>query len=304
MRLDDQHWLNALSIARDREPFWQWQMGLSLAVTALSLSLLLILALSRITRPLAALAGAAERFGRGEAIAELPESGPADIRDTIHAFNQMRERLERFVKDRTRMLAAISHDLRTPIAALRIRAELIDDNDTRERILNTLEEMQRMVEATLAFVREESSEEDTRSVDIAALLESICDDMSDLGTDVSFSGPGKTPYRCRPLALKRALQNLLENAVSYGLRARVALSVTADQLNIVIDDNGPGISEQDRERIFEPFVRLESSRNRETGGVGLGLSIARSIIRSHGGDIMLNNRVEGGLRVSVQLPRA
>jgi signal transduction histidine kinase len=233
----------------------------------------------------------------------LATQGPVDIQKTIRAFNRMRTRLERFVQDRTHMLAAISHDLRTPITALRGRAELIDEAETRDKILATLDEMQRMTEATLAFVRAEATQEDTRLIDLAALVESLCDDLSDTGQNVTFSGPGKTPYRCRSVSLKRAFSNLIENAVTYGQQARVALTAERDALHITIDDDGPGIAAPDMERVFEPFVRLETSRSRDTGGVGLGMAIARSIVRWHGGDITLENRQEGGLRVLVRLPR-
>jgi signal transduction histidine kinase len=226
-----------------------------------------------------------------------------DIQETIQAFNRMRARLERFVQDRTHMLAAISHDLRTPITALRVRAELIDEAETRDKILATLDEMQRMTEATLAFVRAEATQEETRLLDLDALVESVCDDLSDTGKDVTFSGPGKTPYRCRSVSLKRAFSNLIENAVTYGQQARVTLTEEREALHITIDDDGPGIAASDMERVFEPFVRLETSRSRDTGGVGLGMAIARSIVRGHGGDITLENRQAGGLRVLVRLPR-
>ena len=303
VRLENGHWLNAVSVARPPEPFWQGSMLLSVGFTALILSGLMILMVRHITRPLAQLAIAADRFGRGEAVPPLAEQGPVDIQETIQAFNRMRTRLERFVQDRTHMLAAISHDLRTPITALRVRAELIDEAETRGKILATLDEMQRMTEATLAFVRAEAAQEDTRLLDLDALVESVCDDLSDTGQDVTFSGPGKMPYRCRSVSLKRALSNLVENAVTYGQQARVTLTEERDALHITIDDDGPGIAAPDMERVFEPFVRLETSRSRDTGGVGLGLAIARSIVRWHGGDITLENRQEGGLRVLVRLPR-
>jgi signal transduction histidine kinase len=216
----------------------------------------------------------------------------------------MRGRLQRFVQDRTRMLAAISHDLRTPITTLRLRAEFIDSEETRAKILETLEEMQRMTEATLAFAREEAATEETRRVDLAALVDSVCADLADLGQDVTFSGPERLTYDCRPLSLKRALRNLIENAVAYGERARVALVASEDALCVVIDDDGPGIPEADFERVFQPFVRLEESRSRETGGIGLGMAIARSIVRAHGGEIELANRPAGGLRVTIRLPVA
>jgi signal transduction histidine kinase len=303
VRLEDGRWLNAVSAPRSPERFWQWSTLLSVGLTALILSLCMILMVRRITRPLAQLTAAADRFGRGEAVPPLAEQGPVDIQDTIRAFNRMRGRLERFVQDRTHMLAAISHDLRTPMTALRVRAELIDDQETRDKILATLDEMQRMSEATLAFVREEAVQEETRLIDVAALVESLCDDLRDTGKDITFSGPGKTPYRCRSVSLRRALRNLIDNAVTYGQRARVQLGEELTALPITIDDDGPGIDVADRERVFEPFVRLEASRSRDTGGVGLGMAIARSIVRWHGGDITLANRPEGGLRVTVRLPK-
>jgi signal transduction histidine kinase len=302
VQLEDGRWLNAVSLAPPPEPFWRWSTLLSLGLTAAVLSGFMILMVRRITWPLARLALAADRFGRGETVPPLAEEGPLDVQETIRAFNHMRTRLERFVQDRTRMLAAISHDLRTPITALRVRAELLDEPDTRGKILTTLDEMRSITEATLAFVREEAAQEDTRRLDLDALLQSVCDDVRDTGQDVTFTGPGKTLYRCRSVSLRRALTNLVENAVTYGQRARVTLSEEGDVLCITIDDDGPGIAASDMERVFEPFVRLEASRSRETGGVGLGLTIARSIVRGHGGDMTLTNRPEGGLRVAVRMP--
>jgi signal transduction histidine kinase len=201
------------------------------------------------------------------------------------------------------MLAAISHDLRTPLTSLRLRAEFVDDEETRAKILETLDEMERMTEATLAFAREEARREDTRTVDLAALVESLCEDLRDLEMDVTYHGPPSLLYPCRSVSLKRALRNLVENAVIYGGRARVTLEQTAVDVRVVIDDDGPGIPEADFERVFAPFVRLEESRSQETGGIGLGMSIARSIVRGHGGDITLANRAGGGLRATLHLPR-
>ena len=214
----------------------------------------------------------------------------------------MQGRLRRFVDDRTRMLAAIGHDLRTPITSLRLRAEFVDDEETKARMLATLDEMQKMVEGTLDFVREEAASEPTRAVDLAALVESTVLDLADLGADVAFADSGRVTLACRPAALRRALRNLIENAVRYGKRCRVHLESSRGEARIVIEDEGPGIPEDDRERVFEPFVRLEDSRSQETGGIGLGLAIARSIVRAHGGDIRLANRPTGGLAVSVVLP--
>lgn len=280
-----------------------WYYYLSLGISILLLSLVTVRVARRMGRPLQRLTEAAERLGRGEAVPMLPEEGPDDLRRTAVAFNRMETRLRRFIEDRTHMMAAISHDLRTPITSMRLRAEFIPDADTRDKLIATLDEMKTMTEATLAFAREDASTEETRVVDITALLQSMCDDLRDLGWEVEFAGEERLAWRCRPDALRRALRNLIENAVRYGKRAQIQLSDTTAALEVRIEDDGPGIPPEDQERVFDPFVRLESSRNRSTGGAGLGLSIARTIIRSHGGDLRLTNRPQGGLRVVVELPR-
>lgn len=303
MQLQGGDWLNLES--RLRRPDFEWKLPALtwLSMMGLALSTVVILMVRRITRPMKALASAAERVGRGEAIEPLPEIGPIDVRQTTSAFNRMHDRLNRFVKDRTQMLAAMSHDLRTPITTLRLRAEFVEDEENREKILETLEEMQRMAEATLAFVREEAAVEPTRTVDLSALIESVVVDLADLGHDVDFEPSDRRTYACRPAGLKRALRNLLENAIRYGGKALVSLVETDHHLLITIDDDGPGIPEDQVERMFQPFVRLDESRSEETGGIGLGLAIARSIIRSHGGDIELSNQDEGGLRAQIRLPK-
>jgi signal transduction histidine kinase len=213
----------------------------------------------------------------------------------------MQERLERFVQDRTRMLAAISHDLRTPLTSLRLRAEFVADPDVEETMLKTIGEIQTMTEAALAFVREEATAEATRAVDLSALVESLCDDLAELGHNVTFIDGAAINYRCRPDALRRAIRNLVENAIRYGERARVRVSLTADSIDIIVEDDGPGIPDEAMEQVFAPFYRLEDSRNPETGGVGLGLSIARAIARHHGGDVVLSNRARG-LHATISLP--
>ncbi len=233
---------------------------------------------------------------------KLEEKGPREVLETIRAFNDMQERLSRFVLDRTKMLAALGHDLRTPITTLRLRAEFIEDDEIRLKIQETLDEMFEMAEATLSFAKEEAAQEKTRLVDVGALISTVCADLSDTGFPVECTEPGSFTIRCRPMGLKRAIRNILENAMAYGRRARVFIEHRRGDVAIVIDDDGPGIPCRDMERVFSPFVRLENSRNTETGGVGLGLAIARSIVRSHGGDITLQNRPEGGLRVTITLP--
>jgi len=296
-------WLNVATGFPAPPTGWAWPSIVSMVLTAIAILLVVGLTVRRITRPLKALSNAAEKLGRGEAMPRLAETGPAELQRTTAAFNAMQERLTRFVRDRTTMLAAISHDLRTPLTSLRLHAELVEDGETRDKLLAILEEMQRMTEATLAFARGEAAREDTRPVDLSALVESLCEDLAELGMEVTFTEAGRAALSCRPVSLKRALRNIIENAVAYGHRARVSLEESADGLAVVIDDDGPGIPEADRERVFGPFVRLEESRSRQTGGIGIGMAIARSILRAHGGDISLANRPEGGLRATVYLPK-
>ncbi len=300
-RVSDDQWMNIAMQARPPlrlvgPPAW-----FSFSVAAVLISIIVIFAMRRITKPLRQLSDASARLGRGETVPPIVEAGPADVREAIRAFNDMQEKQRRFVDDRTRMLAAISHDLRTPMTSLRLRAEMIDDPDTRDKMIATLDEMQRMTEATLAFARDDALDEATRPTDIGAMLEAIADDLGALGHEVAVETSDRVVYPCRPSALRRALGNLIENAATYGERARVSLH-DGDGLVIEIDDDGPGIPGDQQASVFEPFVRLENSRNRETGGVGLGLAITRDIVLAHGGDIELANRDEGGLRVRVLLP--
>ncbi|MEX2618016.1 MAG: ATP-binding protein [Alphaproteobacteria bacterium] len=300
--MQDGRWMNVETLVTPPPPSWAVPTLSMVGGTAVVLVIIVIVLVRRVTRPLAQLASAAESLGRGADTAPLAEEGPLDIRRTTEAFNRMQERLQRFVRDRTQMLAAISHDLRTPITSIRLRAEFIEDAELRDRIIATLAEMQRMTEATLAFAREDVTAEPSRIVDIAALVDSVAADLADTGMDIACDPAERIDITGRPDALKRVFRNLIENAVAYGQRARVAISTSQGDAIITIEDDGPGIPEAARERVFEPFVRLEESRNRETGGIGLGLAIARTIVRAHGGDIALDNAAGGGLRVTVTLP--
>jgi len=281
----------------------------SLSLTLVLLTLLIILVVRRITRPLNDLSEAAMRIGRGESIEPLKEYGPSNIRQTVRAFNEMHQSQQRFVQERTQLLAAISHDLRTPITSMRLRVELLPEGEERQRLLCSLEEMAVLANSSLEFVRESSVGEETREVDINALLSSLCEDLADAGSPVYYEDMvqeqdakgQRVVYACRPLALKRAFDNLILNAVKYGQEARVSAIREDTAILVTVADDGPGIPESDFEKVFEPFTRLEDSRNRHTGGVGLGLSIARSIVRGHGGDIQLYNRGRG-LSVVVRLP--
>ncbi|MCS6879614.1 MAG: ATP-binding protein [Geminicoccaceae bacterium] len=300
--LSDGRWLNARSPPGPVVPAFARPYAAMLAILAGLLVLAVLVGTRRATRPLAELARAAETLGRGEPAPPLAERGPEEVRRAIAAFNRMQERLARFIADRTRLLAALGHDLRTPITSLRLRVELLEDEEAKQRMIETLDEMQRMVESTLAFAREEAEAEPVRETDLSALIEGTIEDLAELGWEVRLVASEPLVARIRTAAIRRAIRNLIENAVRYGGRARVALLREGEDAVVRIDDDGPGIPPDKLEEVFEPFVRLEASRSSETGGVGLGLSIARGIARAHGGDVTLANRPEGGLRASLRLP--
>jgi signal transduction histidine kinase len=232
----------------------------------------------------------------------MPETGSIETRQASRAFNTMQARLRGLIENRTRMLAAISHDLRTPLTLLRLRAENVENPKERDKMLSTIAEMDAMVGETLQFARDEATTEIRRPTDIAALVQSIVDDMADAGLPVKMQPAEPIVYDCRPDALKRAIRNILDNAVKYGKAASVAIQTMPKAIDIIIDDEGPGIPEQELLRVFDPFYRLEESRSRETGGVGLGLAIAQSIVQAHRGEIVLGNRPAGGLRAKISLP--
>lgn len=300
--LPDGEWLNVDFDRRWGRQGWAWA-PVAVLLTAMIASIgFCAFLVRRITRPLARLTQTAKRFVHSEAGPPVPETGPEEIRQAAGAFNRMSDRLTRYVEDRTRLLAAMAHDLRTPLTTLRLRAELIDDMELRDKFNETLDEMQAMTEASLDFARESATREDTRAVELNALVASLCDDLRDAGAAVGFKGSAATPYPCRPVALKRAVTNLVKNAVEHGGGARVGLERTADGVRITVEDDGPGIPPDALARVFEPFDRVDGARGSESGGMRLGLAIAKSIARSHGGDVILENRPQGGLTATVRLP--
>ena len=271
-------------------------------------AIIIISAVRQLMVPVRTLAEAADRLGRDVVNAPpLPESGPSEIVTAAAAFNTMAARIRRFVDDRTFLLTAIGHDLRTPITRLKLRAEYMEDDEQRIKMLADLDEMEAMVAATLAFGRDITTTEPVTRIDLSTLLRTILDETADGDPEnsetLAFTGPDHLTIHARPLSLKRALTNLIGNALKYGDAARITLRPLPKSLvQIDIEDNGPGISPEFVESVFEPFCRLETSRNRETGGSGLGLSIARNILRAHGGDIVLHNLPKGGLQARVTLP--
>lgn len=281
---------------------WNQATLLSFLASSLAVAAVAIFSVRAQTGSLRALADASERFGRGEDVAPLKAAGPSEVVATARAFNTMQERLGRFLKDRLRLLASISHDLRTPLTTLRLKAEFVEDEATREGIVATIDEMIAITEATLAFSRAEATAEKTQTVDLAELSDEIGEEFRIGEHDVVTLASPPCLYPCRPVALKRALRNLVQNAVRYAGGARINVERRADAVVIIVDDDGPGMPPGRIEEAFEPFVRLEPSRSAETGGLGLGLAIARSIVNAHGGALTLANRQEGGLRAEIDLP--
>lgn len=292
-----------------------WDLGWRIVGVAL----LGLVVVGWMTRPLRMLADAADEFGAGLVRAPLPERGPLEIRRAAQAFNRMQDRIRQFVDERGRLLAAISHDLRTPVTRMRLRADQMEPPELRERFVADLDEIKNLLSTTIDFVRSTDSREETAEVDVAALLESLVEDCRDLNaghagqtgqpeariTLHGADGERATYLKAQPLALKRCLSNLLENAVRYGGgQVDIEVSEADDMLSVAIRDRGPGLPEHYVDTVFEPFFRVEHSRNRQTGGSGLGLSIARNIARQHGGDITLANRQGGGLEALLRLPRA
>jgi signal transduction histidine kinase len=303
LQLDDQTWLNfEAPLVEERNVESPWSLPL-LGLAALAILSASVWAVRRLTAPLTTLADAAEQLGRDVNAPPLSETGPQELRQAARAFNLMQERIQRFVRDRTLMVAAMSHDLRTPITRLRLRAEFVEDEEQRRRMLSDLDDMESMVDSTLAFVREEASTEATASADLVSLVAAVCEDRAGVSLVVDpLVGP-RLPYVCRSVALARCFANLVDNAVKYAGGAEVRLAATGSTVTVTVEDRGPGIAAEDRERAFAPFTRLDPSRSRDTGGTGLGLTIARAIARAHGGDVDLADRSGGGLRVTVTLPR-
>ncbi|MGB1835208.1 MAG: HAMP domain-containing sensor histidine kinase [Marinobacter adhaerens] len=302
LALSSGQWFNAR--ARPPAPSWLWLKATltSVGITAVLLTLTLLLAVRRILRPMNELSQAAHAFARGEKV-RIAEKGPEDVREVTRAFNQMQDQVGRAQEDRARLLAALAHDLRTPITSMRLRVEMLPEGEDRDRLLDSLREMQHLAEATLDFIRGTTTEQHRR-YDLATLLDSLCGDLQEMGLAVHCDDSPRCVLQGQPEAVKRALRNLIENAVNYGEQAEVTLATTDTEAVVTIVDQGPGILEADRERVFEPFYRLEHSRSRETGGAGLGLAIARTLIRGMGGDIRLGAGPGGqGLQVSVTLPK-
>ncbi|HSV04381.1 MAG TPA: ATP-binding protein [Phenylobacterium sp.] len=280
---------------------WQQRIALWFVLSALAMAPAAYIFARRLSAPIRLFAGAAERLGRDPRAPPLALRGSAEIGVAVRAFNDMQERLRRYVEDRTAMVGAIAHDLRTPLTRLRFRIESLPD-DQRAKIAADIDQMEAMISAALTFVRDAGQPGQRTPLELSSLLESLCDEMAETGAQTEIETGEKVVLEGDPMALRRLFANLLDNAVKFGGRASARVMRQGATAVVEIDDDGPGIPPADRERVFEPFYRREPSRNRQTGGAGLGLAIVRSIARGHGGDVALVNRSGGGLTARVQLP--
>ena len=302
--LPDGAMISAKLLPDERQrPFWIGPWIVTLLSAAISVTLLGLWAARALTAPLSSFARAAESFSLNGAAAPLPERGPEEIRSVAKALNRMRERITTLIDDRTRMLAAISHDLRTPITRMRLRSEFIEDDVHRSRMLGDLDQMRSMLESVLSFLVNDRKLESMTLVDIATTLQLVADQFSDMGHQVAYDGPEHAMATLRPGDLHRSITNLVENAVRFGAEATIRLKMSQDTVTINIEDDGPGISDARKDVMLEPFVRGDDARNMdEAAGFGLGLSIARAIVLAHGGELSLNDRQPHGLIVRIELP--
>lgn len=284
---------------------WGQILSFSLLVGMIPTTLIAIFFGRRIMRPFKVLTRAAHKVSRGEQAIVSFQGGTDSVREIMHAFNNMQRSLLRFVNERTLMFAAIGHDLRTPLTSLRIRAELVEDEALRQAMIQTLDDMRVMVDEILTLARDDAMQEPTQEIGLNGFVQELVNDQCMRGREVAHTSllPDEYTYRCRPVHLKRALNNLIDNAARYGA---VAVNVRQDSarqlLEIEVLDNGPGIAPDQLEHVFEPFVRLDASRPQTVAGFGLGLTIAQSCVRAHGGAIVLENQPAGGLRAVIELP--
>lgn len=303
VQVDDGRWISTATKIRPSDPDYKW--GLLIQTLLLYIAVLIPLALvaRRISRPLRTLTERVQRVGLTDNEAPLPVEGPDDIRQLIDAFNAMQARVSSLLGEKDVMLGAIGHDLKTPLAAMRVRIESVEDDEDRVKMAASIDEMVTILDDILMLARLGRSGEAPQRTDLDALVQSVVEEFEDAGKAVALETNGtRHVANCRPVLLRRALRNLIHNAVTYGKRADVQIVSAGDRLQIRIDDQGPGIAPADVESMFEPFARAEKARNRATGGTGLGLTIARAIARAHGGDVRLENGAAGGLSAILELP--
>ncbi len=305
VRTADGRWLHAATLLRPRDARTVISMLLQTLLIYAAVMIPLALVARRIAGPLARLTNRVDQVGRDNGVDPLKSEGPSDVRQLIDAFNAMQSRVSTLLGEKDVMLGAIGHDLKTPLSSLRVRVESVEDAQERAKMVASIDEMVTILDDILMLARLGKSGEGVQRTDLGALIESVVDEFIECGSAINYVPPEtRIVTALRPVLIRRALRNLISNAVTYGTCADVRMQADVTKINIIIDDNGPGIAPDSIEAMFEPFTRAEGSRNRETGGSGLGLTIARAILRSHGGDVRLENRAEGGLRVRVEFAGA
>jgi signal transduction histidine kinase len=308
LRLPDKSWVNVSLFSYGNPASGGQTSGthgtlLSTTLMAVGVVILSVFIAGWLTRPIRSVATAVHSLRPGSDATRIPATGPKEVRDLAIAFNDMQARIAKLIEERTRALAAVSHDLRTPLTRLKLRLEDLGSPELGRAMATDIADLEQMIEATLSYLKGESPSENPRPLDLTALLETIADEASDLGQKVSVSGPRHLIVSARHVSLKRAFSNLVQNAVKYGTEARITIEASTSQVTVHIDDDGPGIPPDKLDAVMEPFVRIETSRSRETGGVGLGLTIAKAGIEADGGSLALSNHPVGGLRATVTLPK-
>lgn len=301
VQLQNENWLFVAG-GPPPEVFGQpWHATIGLIFMLLVIVLLVVIVARSTVRPLTRLAQAAHNVAQDLKHPPLPEDGPSEVQEAARAFNTMQKRIRESIEEREHFLAAVSHDLKTPITRLRLRAEMLPEIRLRDEISNDVNELQQLIDDALNFLRGQSVDESAKPIDLVALVESVADDFRYAG-EVEVNAPDSLRFNGKPIALQRAFRNLVDNAIKYGERARVNLRQDQGAVFITVDDDGPGLPPEQLEMAFEPFFRGESSRSRETGGTGLGLAVVRLVAHSHGGKVQLTNLAQGGLRAEMMLP--
>jgi signal transduction histidine kinase len=302
VQLNDRSWLVFSVMKRTWGMPWLDRWAIWLGFLAVSITIVTAFAARQFSRPIERLAAAVHQFALNPRAPSIAETGPRELQQVVKTFNAMQAQIQKFVAYRTMMLAAISHDLRTPLTRMRLRGEFIEDQEQQARLFRDVDEMQNMVDEALAFFRDDATAEETTSFDLPHVLLTIANDYADQDVNIGYAGPAHAVYRGRPFNLKRAFTNVIDNAAKYGKSPEIELSCEETSLVVAIKDRGPGIPPDALESVFRPYYRVDKSRNRTTGGIGLGLTVAQAIVQGHGGEIILNNRREGGLEARIVLP--
>ena len=303
LRLNDGQWVRIAASLKPGAPALPSDFYVHLLASLGIIVLVVMLVVRQATRPLQQLVQAADNLGQNLDAPPLPETGSAEMRTAAHAFNRMRDKIRRLIEERSRALAAVSHDLRTPLTRLRLRSELIEDERLRDQMTADLDAMAQMIDATLDYLRGLRESELPRPIDVNALLDSLAEDSSALGRPIGIEGTALSSYPGRLSALRRALQNLIDNAFKYGVAPRMRIEDSPDTLRLIVEDDGPGIPPESLARVTEPYYRPDAARASDTGGVGLGLSIVKDVALLHGGGLRLVNKPQGGLEATLELPR-